>query len=122
MKRFLILSISIVFVTVSCAGPNKVKVYNWKKPDFRQDQFDKDSKDCGEQSFKVRTYESNGNVVTGRVTLEECLQEKGYELVAEEVEAPREPLTVGKVLLTATKVTVAVEFLGLMALGGRLPI
>ncbi len=41
MKRFLILSILIIFLTVSCAGPNKVKV-GWTKPDFRQDQFEND--------------------------------------------------------------------------------
>jgi hypothetical protein len=57
-----------------------------------------------------------------RVTFKECLREKGYELVAEEVEAPKEPLTVGQVFLTAAKVTVAVVFLSLMALSGRLPI
>jgi hypothetical protein len=50
MKRFLILSILIVFLTVSCAGPNKV---GWTKPDFRQDEFERDREDC------FQTYNSN---------------------------------------------------------------
>ena len=94
MKRFLILFILIVFASVSCAGPRKV--WNWKKSDFRQDQFERDREEC-KQSVKLRTYESEGNVVTYRVMPEECLREKGYELVAEEV--LEEPLTVGEVLL-----------------------
>jgi hypothetical protein len=43
MKRFLILAVLIAFASVNCAGPNKVK---WMKPDFRQDQFEKDYQEC----------------------------------------------------------------------------
>ncbi len=46
MKRFLILSILIVFVTVSCAGPNKVGKVGWRKPDFSQYKFEIDRKEC----------------------------------------------------------------------------
>jgi len=42
MKRFLILSMLIVFVTVSCAGPNKV---GGKKDNFPQDQYEEGQKE-----------------------------------------------------------------------------
>ncbi len=66
MKRFLILSILIVSLTVSCAGPNKV---GWTKPDFHQDQFEKDRKECSDSINKNLNSEA----------LEECLEKKGYE-------------------------------------------
>ncbi len=69
MKRFLILSILIVFLMVSCAGPNKV---GWTKPDFRQDQFEKDRKECSD-SIENLNSEAFGKA------LEECLEKKGYE-------------------------------------------
>jgi hypothetical protein len=77
MKRFLILSILIVFLTVSCAGPNKV---GWTKPDFHQDQFEKDRKqfendrkECSDSINKNLNSEALGKA------LEECLEKKGYE-------------------------------------------
>jgi hypothetical protein len=105
MKRFLILFILIVFVTVSCAGPSKVR---WTKPDFCRDKFEKDREEC-KQSVKLRTYESEGNVVTYREMPEECLREKGYELVA--VEVLEEPLTVGEKLLIIAITPVALLML-----------
>ncbi len=69
MKRFLILFILIVFLTVGCAGPNKV---GWTKPDFRQDQFENDRKECRD-SIENLNSEAFGK------TLEECLQKRGYE-------------------------------------------
>ena len=70
MKRFLILSILIVFLTVSCAGPNKV---GWTKPDFRQDQFEYDRKECIDSIDKNLDSEAFGKA------LEECLEKKDYE-------------------------------------------
>ncbi len=70
MKRFLILSILIVFLTVSCAGPNKV---GWTKPDFRQDQFENDRKECSDSIDKNLNSEAFGKA------LEECLEKEGYE-------------------------------------------
>ena len=69
MKRFLILFILIVFVTVSCAGPNKV---GWTKPDYRQDQFENDQKECSDSIDKNLNSDVFGKA------LEECLEKKGY--------------------------------------------
>ena len=69
MKTFLILSILIVFVTVSCAGPTKV---GWTKPDFRQDQFENDRKECIDSIDKNLVSEAFGKA------LEECLAKKDY--------------------------------------------
>ncbi len=70
MKRFLMLFSLIAFVTVSCAGPNKV---GWMKPDFRQDQFENDRKECIDSIDKNLDSEAFGKA------LEECLQKKDYE-------------------------------------------
>jgi len=70
MKRFLILSILIVFLTVSCAAPNKV---GWTKPDFRQDQFENDRKECSD------SIDNNLNPEASWKALEECLEKEGYE-------------------------------------------
>ena len=70
MKRFLILSILIVFLTASCVGPNKV---GWTKPDFRQDQFENDRKECIDSIDKNLDSEAFGKA------LEECLEKKDYE-------------------------------------------
>ena len=70
MKKILILSILIVFLTVSCAGPNKV---GWTKPDFRQDQFENDRKKCSDSIDKNLNSEAFGKA------LEECLEKEGYE-------------------------------------------
>ena len=80
MKRFLILSISIVFLTVSCAGPNKV---GWTKRDFRQDQFEKDWKECSD-SFENLNSEAFGKA------FQQCLEKKDYEFKKAE-EPPKEP-------------------------------
>jgi hypothetical protein len=69
MKKFLILFILIVFLTVSCVGPNKV---GWTKPDLRQDQFENDRKECSD------SIENLNSEAFGRA-LEECLGKKGYE-------------------------------------------
>ena len=69
MKRFLILFTLIAFVTVSCAGPNKV---GWTKPGFRQDQFENDRKDCIDSIDKCLVSDPFGNA------LEECLAKKDY--------------------------------------------
>jgi len=69
MKRFLILSILIVFVTVSCAGPREMR---WTKPDFRQAEFERDKEDC------FRTYDNSPGSDPYKV-VDECLVKKGYE-------------------------------------------
>jgi len=67
MKGFLILSTLMVFVTVSCASPSKVR---WTKPDFHQDQFEKDREDC------IQAVKDDPEQ---KMTVEECLAKKGYE-------------------------------------------
>jgi hypothetical protein len=112
MNRFLILFIVIVFVTVSCAGQKK-----WTKPDFRQDEFEKDRKDCI-QAVSVNP-EQNKSV-------EECLAKKGYEFEPpsdkEKAETAETAKTVGKVFvvtgLVAFYVAVVVAATVAMALIG----
>ncbi len=72
MKRFLILFSLIAFVTVSCAGPNKV---GWTKrgKDFRQDEFEKDWKECMETANKEESYSQTSGV------FDYCMAKKGYE-------------------------------------------
>jgi len=70
MKRFLILSILILFLTVSCAGPNKV---GWTKPDFTHDQFVKDQNEC------IDSIDKNLNSEAFEKALDECLAQKGYK-------------------------------------------
>lgn len=70
MKRFLILSIVIVFLTVSCAGPNKVK---YRIPDYLQNDFENDRKECSDSIDKNLNSEAFGKA------LEECLEKKGYQ-------------------------------------------
>jgi len=94
MKRFLILSILIVFLTVSCAGPNKV---GWTKPDFRQDQFENDRKDCSDSIDKNLNSEAFGKA------LEECLEKKGYEFKKAE-----EPPSGNKVLGIAGAIAILI--------------
>ena len=67
MKRFLILVVLVAFATVNCAGPNKVK---WMKPDFRQDQFEKDYQECSQAGKDDPDQE---------VMVQECLALRGYE-------------------------------------------
>jgi len=93
MKRFLILSILIVFVTVSCAGPNKA---GWTKPDFHQDQFEKDRKEC------MDSIDKNLNSQTFGKALEECLETKGYKYQASQDKSPsyedKDPPSVGAII------------------------
>ena len=102
MKRFLILSILIIFLTVSCAGPNKVR---WTKPDFRQDEFEKDREDC------IRAVKDDPEQ---KMTVEECLAKKGYESESktpsdkEKSKTTETAKTVGKVLLVTALVVVLV--------------
>jgi hypothetical protein len=71
MKRFLISFILIVFVTVGCAGPNKV---GWTKRDFRHDQFEKDREECIQiLNNNLYSYSQTSGVV------EDCLAKKGYQ-------------------------------------------
>jgi hypothetical protein len=67
MKSFLILSILIVFATVSCTGQNK-----WTKPDFRQDQFKKDENEC------IQTLGNGSDSQSFEEPFYDCLIKKGY--------------------------------------------
>jgi hypothetical protein len=122
MKRFLIMSILFVFVTVSCAGPNKV---GWTKPNFRQDQFEKDREECIQTlNNNLYSYSQTSGVV------DDCLAMKGYQYQpqsessfdkkesADEKDAAK---TVGKVLLTIGVIAVAVPLLVLCIGLGELP-
>ncbi len=116
MKRFLILVMLIVFVTASCAGPSKVR---WTKPDFCQDQFEKDREDC------IQTVKDNPEQ---NVSIEECLTKKGYESETEpsfdeeKTKTAEIAKTVGKVLLgtalVAVLVAAAAAYVVLWALAG----
>ena len=107
MKRFSILFILIVFVTVSCAGTSKV---TWTKPDFRPDQFEKDREDCI-QSLKDDPEQ--------KITVQECLTKKGYESEPEfgsdkeKAKTAETAKTVGKALLATGGIVV----LGALAIG-----
>jgi len=116
MKRFLILSILIVFLTVSCAGPNKV---GWTKPDFRKDQFENDRKECSDSIDKNLNSEAFGKA------LEECLAEKGYKYqTSQDAEKTKKEPTTKELIITAGKTVgmvllgtiVATLYLGLMFL------
>jgi hypothetical protein len=48
----------------------------WTKPDFRQDQFEKDRKEC------IRSIGKNLDSETFGKALDECLEKKGYEYQA----------------------------------------
>ena len=84
MKRFLILFSLIAFVTVSCAGPNKV---GWTKPDFRQEEFEKDREECIQ---RIGNHDSEPELFGER--LERCLTERNYTYVPSqaEVEPPEQ--------------------------------
>ena len=105
MKRFLIFFILIVFVTMSCAGPSKVR---WTKPDFRQDQFEKDREDC------IQAVNADPEQ---KMTAEECLANRGYESEPEsssdkeKTKTAEIAKTVGKVLLGTVLVTLLVAAL-----------
>ncbi len=98
MKRFLILSILTVLVTVSCSGSNKV---GWTKPDFHHDQFEKDREEC------MDSIDKNPNSQTFGKALEECLETKGYKYQASQDKNPsyedKDPssiwATIGAILL-----------------------
>ena len=89
MKRFLILFTLIAFVTVSCAGPNKV---GWTRrgSDFRQDQFENDRKECIDSIDKNLNSEAFGKA------LEECFEKKGYEFKILEKVGPSAALVTAK--------------------------
>jgi len=116
MKRFLILFSLIVFVAVSCAGPNKVKT-GWKKPDFRQDQFENDRKECIDSIDNSLDSEDFGKA------LEECLEKKdyAYQTSQEAEKTKKEPttkeriITVGKTAgMVLLGVTLTALYLALM--------
>ena len=113
MKRFLILSILIVFVTVSCAGPNKV---GWTKHDFRRDKFEKDREECIQTlNNNLYSYSQTSGVV------DYCLAVKGYQYQPQSesyFDKKDTAETVGKVLLGIAVIVVMVPlFVGLLALG-----
>jgi len=108
MKRFLILSVLIVFVTVSCASPSKVR---WTKPDFRQDQFEKDREDC------IHAVKDDPEQ---KMAVEECLAKKGYESEPssdkEKSKTAEIAKNVGAVMLVVVFVAVGVAALAALVL------
>lgn len=97
MKRFLILFSLVAFVTVSCAGPNKVKS-GWTKPDFRHDQFESDRRECIDSIGKNLDSEALGKA------LEECLEEKDYTYqTSQEEEKNKKERTTKEQIVTAGK-------------------
>ena len=77
MKRFLILFVLIAFVTAGCAGP-QVK-YGWTKPDFSQEQFEKDRQEC------IDSIDRDGlSSEDFQKAFDECFVKKGYERPQEE--------------------------------------
>jgi len=90
MKRFLILFSLIAFVTVSFAGPNK-KVRAFTKPNFSQDEYDKDRDECFAQSIEQNQDSDARSIVN-------CLENKGYEFKKAE-EPPKEPPSAKEVLV-----------------------
>jgi hypothetical protein len=112
MKRFLILFTLIAFVTVSCAGPNKANKVRWTKPDFRQDEFEKDLKECMETANKEESYSRTSGV------FDHCMFKKGYESESktpsdkEKSKTAETSKTVGKVLLVTGLVVVLVAAVG----------
>lgn len=119
MKRFLILSILIAFVTVSCAGPNKV---GWTKRDFRRDKFEKDREECIQTlNNNLYSYSQTSGVV------DDCLARKGYQYQPQfessfdkksTADKKDTAETVGKVLLGIVVIAVAVPlFVVLLGLG-----
>ena len=81
MKRFLILSILIIFLTVSCAGSNKVG---------KLKTLEKDRKECIDSIDKNLNSESFGKA------LEECFEKKGYEFKILEKVGPSAALVTAK--------------------------
>jgi hypothetical protein len=90
MRRFLILFTLIAFVTVSCAGPRKV---GWTRPDFRQDQFENDRKECNDSIDKTLVSEAFGKA------LEECLGEKHYAFKTAEEKPSGDKITTKDIIL-----------------------
>lgn len=113
MKRFLILFILIAFLTVSCAGSNKV---GWTKRDFRTDQFEKDRQECV-QAFKNKSWSQTSGVV------DDCLARKGYQYQPppessfyNEADEKITAETIGKVLLGIALIPVVISLV-ILSLG-----
>jgi hypothetical protein len=88
MKRFLALLVAIVFVTTGCAGSSLRwgKRYEWTKPDFSHEEFDKDRKECmdsiapgGISSEELTPNMREEMYQKARKAFDECLVEKGYK-------------------------------------------
>ena len=90
MKKILILSTLIAFLAVSCAGPSKV---GWTKPDFRQNQFENDRKEC------IDSIEKNFDSEAFRKALEECLNKRDYVFKAAEAPPSGEKITTKDIIL-----------------------
>lgn len=78
MKKFLIFPILIAFATMSCAGPSRT---GWRKPDFRQDEFEKDREECIQ---RIGNHDLDPEVFAEG--LERCLAEKNYKYFPSQAE------------------------------------
>ena len=90
MKKILILSNLIAFLVVSCAGPSKV---GWTKPNFYQEQFEIDRKECIDSMDKNLDSEAFGKA------LEECLKEKHYTFTPSGEQPSGEKITTRDIIL-----------------------
>jgi hypothetical protein len=104
MKRYLIFIILISFVTVSCAGPNKV---GWTKPDFRQDEFERDKKEC------IQTLDNTLDPEALEKRVEECLDKKGYYYQTSESHQTAESNILEDYVIPIALIPVSPIFLGL---------
>ena len=113
MKRFLTLSILIIFATMSCAGPNKA---GWTKSDFRQDEFEKDREECIQ---RIGNHDLDPDVFGER--LEGYLAERNYKYFPSqaEVKSPEQtssdPIGVLEVLGGIIMMPLAVAYMPILA-------
>lgn len=86
---------------MSCAGPNKL---GWKKPDFRQDQFEKDRNQFGNDRKECSDSIENLNSEAFGKAVEECLEKKGYTYQStQDAEKTKEEATTKEQIISAGK-------------------
>ncbi len=108
MKSFLILFTLIAFSVVSCAGQNK-EVRLFTKPDFSQDEYEKDWQECNNQSI-----DQNPDSDTRWQAYVDCLVKKGYtDQTSQDAEKTKKEPTTKERIITAGK-TAGMVLLGVI--------
>jgi hypothetical protein len=92
--------------------PEEGKMGQWKKPDFGQDQFDKDLEEC-----KQATFNDKDRDVDHPLTVAECLAEKGYAFEPPTANK-KDPVTVLKVLEVSGLVVLGLALFALRVAAG----